>query len=103
MSESTESVDREVEDFKAQQAIEYGSYVANGPIYHNGALAYVEGNPVPVSNVKQYHYLEQGLVREADAEAPAEPAADPLPQGDPIVIDPTNDDDDSAGAAEPTE
>lgn len=46
------------------QELEYNSYVANGPIYHDGALAYVAGSEVPVSNVKAHKYVEQGLVSE---------------------------------------
>jgi hypothetical protein len=48
--------------FAKAQAEEYGTFVAKGPIYHDGALAYTEGHPVPKSNVERHKYEEQGLV-----------------------------------------
>lgn len=47
---------------REEQAKEYGQFVANTKIYHNGSLAYLPGHPVPVSNVKKYAYDKQGLV-----------------------------------------
>jgi hypothetical protein len=43
------------EDMEAQRT-EYGTYVANRPIDHNGVRAYNTGDPVPVSNVKAHGY-----------------------------------------------
>jgi hypothetical protein len=63
------------EDYAKAQAEEYGTFVAKGPIYHDGALAYTEGHPVPRSNVERHKYEEQGLVskvKKADA-ASAQP------------------------------
>jgi hypothetical protein len=52
----------EVEEFKAAQAVEYGTWVAREDIFHGSALAYVAGHPVPVSNVERHGYDELGLV-----------------------------------------
>lgn len=79
-----------VEDAQALQAIEYGTYVASYPILVNGVRAYNPGDAVPVSNVEQHGYLDQGLVRLASEAAPAapEPPAPPaLPAGQPITTD----------------
>ena len=46
---------------KAEKA-EYSTWRAKSPIYHEGAIAYQPGQPVPVSNVELYKYDEQGLV-----------------------------------------
>ena len=78
-----------VEDYAALQAAEYGTYQAIAPILHNGVLAYNVGDAVPVSNVEQYGYLEQGFVAEIGAEVPAPPTPPALPVGDPIVINKT--------------
>lgn len=81
-----------VEDYAAALAAEYGTYVATQPIVINGVRAYNEGNPVPVSNVEQYGYAEQGLVRRTDEPAPepvVAPEPAPLPEGDPVLIEPT--------------
>jgi hypothetical protein len=89
-----------IEDYAKAQEAEYGTYLANGPIFHDGARAYNANDPVPVSNVDTYKYLEQGLVRRVDDPAPTQAAAEaaPLPVGDPIVINP---DDAPTGDAEP--
>jgi hypothetical protein len=52
-----------------EQAVEYGTYVANQTIFFNGVIAYQPGHPVPVSNVKKYKYDEQGLVYKIDSKA----------------------------------
>ncbi|GAC1375213.1 MAG: hypothetical protein NVSMB4_03260 [Acidimicrobiales bacterium] len=80
-------------EIAAQQAAEYGTYVAVQDIFFDGARAYNVGHPVPVSNVEAHGYLEDGLVKKVgDDSEPAEPAAaptTPAPQGDPIVVDNT--------------
>jgi len=80
-----------VEDYAAQQAAEWGTYVATTAIFHNGVRACNPGDPVPVSNVEQYGYLEQGLVRETSepVPTPVSPLIVPLPVGEPVVIDNT--------------
>lgn len=42
----------EADQRRAEQAAEYGKYRANQNIYVGGALAYLAGHPVPVSNVE---------------------------------------------------
>lgn len=44
------------------QAAEWSTFVALGPIDHEGVRAYNEGDPVPVSNVARYGYDKDGLV-----------------------------------------
>jgi hypothetical protein len=64
------------EDYAKAQAEEYGTFVAKGPIYHDGVLAYTEGHVVPKSNVERHKLEEQGLVskvKKAD-QAAAQPA-----------------------------
>lgn len=53
----------DTDDYRAAQAKEYGQYVATQDITVGNALAYIEGQAVPVSNVQAFGYLEQGLVR----------------------------------------
>jgi hypothetical protein len=56
-------VSKSPEQIRAEQEIaEYSTYRAIAPIVHDGALAYVPGHAVPVSNVQQYGYDELGLV-----------------------------------------
>jgi hypothetical protein len=76
----------DLEEYKAQQAAEYGAYVANGPIYIDGALAFVEGHAVPKSTVEANKYVEQGLVREAGTEAPAAQRGSEPQQGQDVVL-----------------
>lgn len=87
-----------VEEYAAKQAAEYGTYVANGPIYVGGALAFNTGHPVPVSSVARFDYLEQGLVRKAGEAAPdAPPTEQHYPQGAPIEVVPESDTDADLG------
>lgn len=87
----------EVEQLRAEQATEYGTYVAVAPISFNGAPAYNPGDPVPVSNVQRHKYDEQGLVAKVGTKAgqelitalatPAEPAAEtPAPVSLNVVV-----------------
>jgi hypothetical protein len=52
-----------VRAFMKEQEIEFGTYVAVQDIPYHGVVAYREGDPVPVSNVKKYKYDEDGYVR----------------------------------------
>lgn len=52
----------EVQQHRAAQESEYGTYVAVAPITFNGASAYLPGDPVPTTNVELHGYAEQGLV-----------------------------------------
>lgn len=72
----------------AAREAEWGAYVANGPIYVGGALAFNEGQPVPASSVERHKYLEMNQVRRAGdpAPEPEQPAATPV--GDPLVLNP---------------
>jgi hypothetical protein len=66
------------EQIRAEAEIaEYATYRAILPIVHDGALAYVPGHPVPVSNVVLHKYDEQGLVEKikGDEKAVAEAKA----------------------------
>jgi hypothetical protein len=57
------------EQLRAEAEIaEYSTYRAILPIVHDGALAYVPGHAVPVSNVEKYGYHEQGLVEKITGE-----------------------------------
>ena len=55
--------------FVEAQAKEYGTYVAVAPISFNGVPAYNAGDPVPVSNVEKYGYLDQKLVAKTNSKA----------------------------------
>lgn len=68
---------------KAQQAIEWGTYVATGPIDIGGVRAFNEGQEVPVSHVTS-GLVEQDQVRKVN-EAPADPPADSNPEADPAA------------------
>jgi hypothetical protein len=59
----------EVKVRAAEQKKEWGTYVAIGPIHHNGVLAYTAGDPVPVSNVELHGYDNDGLVAKVDTKA----------------------------------
>jgi len=53
----------ELEKYRQNQLHEYGTWVATQDIYAGLALAYREGDPVPVSNVELHGYDKNGLVR----------------------------------------
>jgi hypothetical protein len=70
------STPEEVEQLRAAQEDEYGVWVAVTPIAFNGALAYLPGDPVPVSNVKAHGYDKAGAVKKiTDSEGQAVIAA----------------------------
>lgn len=46
----------DAETLAAEQATEYGTYVAKETIYYDGARAFNVGDPVPVSHVKEHGY-----------------------------------------------
>lgn len=50
-------------DARADKLEEYGQFVATQQILVGTALAYDEGHPVPVSNVKRFGYEDQRVVR----------------------------------------
>jgi hypothetical protein len=56
------TADQELQDYRAAQAKEYGTYVASSDIYVGNALAYRTGDPVPVGNVERHGYDKDGLV-----------------------------------------
>lgn len=41
---------------------EYGQWVANEPIFIDGALAFNTGHPVPVGHVKKFGFDKSGVV-----------------------------------------
>ena len=51
-------------------AVEYGTYIATGPINIDGARAFNEGDPVPVSHVDR-GVVSAGQVRKITKAAPA--------------------------------
>ena len=57
------------------EAAEYTTWVAVQPIAYGNAIAYQPGAPVPVSNVEQYKYDEQGLVERVRGEDKKQAAA----------------------------
>lgn len=57
------------EQYQQALADDYGQYVAKQPIYHDGALAYDTGHPVPASNVKLHGYDKNGLVAKRGTKA----------------------------------
>lgn len=57
-------------DVAAAIAAEYGTYVAAGPINIDGARAFNEGDPVPVSHVDR-GVVHVGQVRKIAKAAPA--------------------------------
>lgn len=59
----------EVAALRKEQESEYGTWVAVQPIQFNGVLAYLPGEPVPVSNVARYGYDQAGLVAKQTTKA----------------------------------
>lgn len=57
-------------------AEDYGRWVATEDIYHDGALAYAAGHPVPHSNVERHGYDQQGVVE------PTKPGVDHDAEGE---------------------
>lgn len=77
---SPEQSDWEVR--RLAQIAEYGTYVAVAPIDVSGGIrAYNVGDPVPISNVVEHGYLEQGLVEKV-ASAPKAPKQVSTPRAD---------------------
>jgi hypothetical protein len=52
----------------AQQE-EWNTFIANQPIYYQGALAYVRGHKVPKTNAQAYNYELLGWVDRLDSDA----------------------------------
>lgn len=71
---------------EAKQAIEWGTYVATGPINIGGVRAFNEGQPVPVSHVTS-GLVEESQVRKVTPDVPADvPAVDQaVPAANPEV------------------
>ena len=61
-------------ELKRARQVEYGTWVATEDIYHGAALAFRQGQSVPVSNVEQHGYDELQLVRRIEEPAEATPA-----------------------------
>jgi len=59
--------DSELDAYRKEQMIEYGTWEAIGDIHFDGVLAYRKGDPVPVSNVKKYGYDKAKLVRKVES------------------------------------
>ncbi len=85
MTQPNPAPDAAAHDWLAQQAHEYGQYVATQNIFVGTALAYREGDPVPASNVTQWGYEANGLVRRVGGseaptgqQAPASTAPEPV-------------------------
>lgn len=77
------------DEYLAAQQAEWGQWVANVPIYYNGARAFNADDPVPASHVERYGLDKDGSVRKAGTDSPlAEQAAQTPPQGEDIVINP---------------
>lgn len=58
-------------DYRIAQMHEYGQWVATGPIYIDGVLAFTEDHPVPASTVAKFGLDKQNLVRPADSPPPS--------------------------------
>lgn len=52
----------ELDDYAADEAKQWGTWVAKTDIGFGNTLAYRAGDPVPVVNVEAYGYEKQGLV-----------------------------------------
>ena len=61
-----EAITEELSDHIEAQKREYGQYVATQPIHFGTALAYNEGDAIPVSNVKQYGYDKTGQAKKVE-------------------------------------
>jgi hypothetical protein len=68
---------------------EYGTYVANQPIFAGNARAYNQGDPVPASNVVRHGYWLNGQVDLVHGR-----------EHDPAVAAPTTTEDDAATPAD---
>lgn len=64
----------ELQAYRAERDAEWGQWVAADQIWHDGALAYDAGQPVPVSNVQRHRYDMSGQVRRVER---TEPSGDP--------------------------
>ena len=51
------------EEYRQRQAAEYGTFVAAHPIDINGARAFNEGDPVPVSHISRGVVSEDDVVK----------------------------------------
>ena len=70
---------------EAEQAVEWGTYVATGPINIDGVRAFNEGFAVPVSHVTR-GLVDASQVRNvSDAPAPAVPVVEPASAANPEV------------------
>lgn len=56
----------QTEEQRAAQDAEYGTYVAIAPIAYNGVMAYLPGDPVPVSNVERHGYDDSQVAKIAN-------------------------------------
>lgn len=79
---SPEQVAKAAAEHLAKQQKNYGTYIAAGPIYINGALAYATGHAVSAEQV------ENGIVLPEQVHKVGTKAADAVPTPGPVV-DPT--------------
>jgi hypothetical protein len=69
MTQPTPAPDAAARDLMAEQAKEYGQYVATQDIYVGVALAYRQGDPVPASNVERHGYDKNQQVAKVGTKA----------------------------------
>lgn len=68
----------DVEDFRAAQAKEYGTYTATERIVIDGVLAFLPGDPVPAGHVNRQVVSKDQVEK---AKTPAAPATDSAAKG----------------------
>jgi hypothetical protein len=73
--ETTPAAVATAEERRAAVQEEYSTWVAAGPIDHDGVRAYNTGDPVPASNVAAHKYDEQGWVVKRSTKAGGEAIA----------------------------
>lgn len=81
MAELADPVPNAVTERRAEQAKEYGQYVATEQIYVDGALAFNPGDPVPAGHVKRYEMTKHKLVRRTDTDPEPQPEVTPKKTG----------------------
>ena len=73
--------------YDAAVKAEWGMWVANGPVYIGGALAFTDGAPVPASTVERFDLVAGGYVRKATEPKPESVSVSSAPpRGEDIVL-----------------